>query len=246
MLRSTGYLFSLALFSGPFERKLLSNTAIRQPVETRTRIVPDRETRPCMSPFLSITAAAKNTTIERVPPPSRRCLTLQEEFLEFYNLRLQAKFEDFLRKEGWRNLPSEHGQQGLHDEAEYDSAGGADGGAGRGGEAGGGAGGRAGGGAAPAVKIDGQMVRVCPWLVGRTRARMAPHLSSCRAGDQGRRARGLISFRAVCLTPPGPTTLCLCAVAGGSCLLCLCKAATRGKTFGLVLCVRRAPPQQEA
>lgn len=81
------------------------------------------------------------------PPPvfPRR---LQEEFSEFFNLRLQAKFADFLRKEGWRKLSAEHGRQEHHDESGYESS-----------AAGGdGAGGGSGSARAPAVKIDGQMV----------------------------------------------------------------------------------------
>lgn len=69
--------------------------------------------------------------------------------MEFFNLRLQAKFADFRQKEGWRKLSPEHGRQGHHDESGYDSssAGGGDG-------AGGGRGSTTG----PAVKVDGQMV----------------------------------------------------------------------------------------
>lgn len=87
--------------------------------------------------------------LTHIPPclsfPRRR----QEEFLEFFNLRLQAKFADFLQKEGWRKLSPEHGHQGHHDESGYDSssAGGGDG-----------VGGRRGSARAPAVKVDGQMV----------------------------------------------------------------------------------------
>eukprot|EP00752_Nemacystus_decipiens_P018239 g16367.t1 len=72
----------------------------------------------------------------------------KEEFLEFFNLRLQAKFADFLQKEGWRKLSPEHGCQGHHDELEHDGgAGGGDG-----------AGGGRGSNGEPTVKVDGQMV----------------------------------------------------------------------------------------
>eukprot|EP00903_Cladosiphon_okamuranus_P015130 g13992.t1 len=73
----------------------------------------------------------------------------KEEFLEFFNLRLQSKFADFLQKEGWRKLSPEHGRQGHHDESGYDSSagGGADGG-----------GGARGSVSARVVKVDGQMV----------------------------------------------------------------------------------------
>ncbi|CAM9889834.1 unnamed protein product, partial [Ectocarpus fasciculatus] len=61
----------------------------------------------------------------------------KEEFLEFFGLRLEGKFADFLRKEGWRNLSTAHGREGQHDGPEYDSAGGGDGGEGGGGRKGG-------------------------------------------------------------------------------------------------------------
>ncbi|CAN0360178.1 unnamed protein product, partial [Hapterophycus canaliculatus] len=65
----------------------------------------------------------------------------KDEFLEFFNLRLKAKFADFLQQEGWRSLPPDHGREGNHnhhhhhqhqhqhhhEESEYDSAGGGDG-----------------------------------------------------------------------------------------------------------------------
>ncbi|CAM9788832.1 unnamed protein product [Ectocarpus sp. 4 AP-2014] len=87
----------------------------------------------------------------------------KEEFLEFYGLRLEGKFADFLRKEGWRSLSPAHGREGQHDGPEYDSAGGGDG------REGGGEGRRAAAAAtgsgssgepspAAAVKIDGKMV----------------------------------------------------------------------------------------
>lgn len=78
----------------------------------------------------------------------------QDEFLEFFNLRLEDKFTDFLQTEGWRKLPPDHGCGGHQDESEYDSSGGGDGAGGEG--AGGGGGGES--AEALAVKVDGQMV----------------------------------------------------------------------------------------
>ncbi|CAM9752574.1 unnamed protein product [Pylaiella littoralis] len=63
----------------------------------------------------------------------------KDEFLEFFNLRLEDKFTDFLQTEGWRKLPPDHGCGGHQDESEYDSSGGGDGAGGEG--AGGGGGG---------------------------------------------------------------------------------------------------------
>lgn len=79
--------------------------------------------------------------------------------MEFFNLRLKAKYTEFLEKEGWRNLSSRHGDE---DEAEAELDGGGDD------EEGGGTGNGDGGeGAAgseseqtPAVKVDGQTVSV--------------------------------------------------------------------------------------
>ncbi|CAN0547483.1 unnamed protein product [Ectocarpus sp. 12 AP-2014] len=86
----------------------------------------------------------------------------KEEFLEFFGLRLEGKFADFLRKEGWRSLSPAHGREGQHDGPEYDSAGGGDGGEGGGGRraAAAAAGSGSSGEPAPAaaVKIDGKMV----------------------------------------------------------------------------------------
>lgn len=102
---------------------------------------------------------------------TRSSLTSQEEFLEFYGLRLKAKFAEFLEKEGWRKLSPRHGYTG-EEEAEYDSGGGGDdvGRGARGGGGGTGAGrsgeGEGGGAAVPesddaiALKVDGKMVRM--------------------------------------------------------------------------------------
>lgn len=53
----------------------------------------------------------------------------QDEFLDFFNLRLKDKYREFLKKEAWRNSPHQQGS-GSQSEAEYDSGGGDDAGGG--------------------------------------------------------------------------------------------------------------------
>lgn len=87
--------------------------------------------------------------------------------MEFFNLRLQAKFKDFVDKEGWRNLSPRHGTDNDHDvdcDTAADNAGGeVPGMAGGGGGVGGGDGtGGVGGSDSEeplAVNVDGRMVR---------------------------------------------------------------------------------------
>lgn len=91
------------------------------------------------------------------------CVTQQEEFLEFFNLRLQAKFNDFVDKEGWRNLSPRHGTDDGND-VDYDAAADNGGGGVPGTVEGGGDGiGGIGGSDSEeplAVNVDGRMVRV--------------------------------------------------------------------------------------
>ena len=88
--------------------------------------------------------------------------------MDFFNLRLKAKFKEFQEKEGWRNLSPRHGQED-DDESYYDGEKGEEAGAGvdagaSGGEDGGSAGPEA--EVAVAVKVDGKMVS---WNGCRTR-----------------------------------------------------------------------------
>lgn len=45
---------------------------------------------------------------------------MQEEFLDFFNLRLKAKFADFIEKKGWRQLSPRHEED--DDDTDYDGA----------------------------------------------------------------------------------------------------------------------------
>ena len=88
----------------------------------------------------------------------------QDEFLDFFNLRLKDKYREFLKKEAWRNSPHQQGSAGSQDDAEYDSGGGEDGGGGGAASTASGGEGSAAGDPAPKagldVKIDGQTVRI--------------------------------------------------------------------------------------
>lgn len=76
--------------------------------------------------------------------------------MEFFNLRLKAKFAEFLQNEGWKNLSPRHGHED-DDDGEVEGEGGDDDGEGTGGGDGNESVG-AGWEDAPAVRVDGQTV----------------------------------------------------------------------------------------
>lgn len=85
----------------------------------------------------------------------------QEEFLEFFDLRLKAKFKEFVDKEGWRNMSPRHGQDDEGSDQEGVKVDECGGGSGAGISIGGGEGGASGGSEATdvaPVNVDGRVV----------------------------------------------------------------------------------------